>query len=278
MAGSLVEAAVNGQPIEAVVREPATVRVDLPILARGRQSVVELWYSLPAPPERAGLSAASLRPPVVEATSAPRRLFWQLGLPDQDYVLVPPANLASDMIWSLAPRWGRRPSMTQLELESWIGASRQDPLPRGINEYLFSALGRTPPLEFTSIKQRTLLLAISGLVLIMGLLLLHTRLARRPETLLAAAVCLTALAIALPETALLTAEAGVLGLVIVLVIALWNYVSFGRSIWPETRSIVIPSPNSDLRSTEVAIARSERASSVNKLPTPSDVSPVEAHP
>ena len=185
--GGSVQAAINAQPVAAAVRSPPSVRIDLPAAARGRECVLELWYSTAAPAARGGFTATALAPAKIEGASAPRRLFWQLCLPEDEHLLAPPGELAAEMTWGRTDwLWGRRATLGQTELEAWIGASRQDALPSGVNEYLFSALARSPKLSFTAGGRRWLLFAASGLVLAGGLILMHVRVVRRPETLFVA--------------------------------------------------------------------------------------------
>jgi hypothetical protein len=165
------------------------------------------------------------------------------------------------MHWNRGWLAGRQAALGQEQLELWIGASRQDPLPRGANRYLFSTLGQTPSLGFTAAGRRTLLVVGAGLALALGLALLNLRIARRPEALLVAAVALAALGLAWPDAAALVAQTAALGLGIALAAALWMWASSGRIFWsPALTPTASPRPSSEIRSTEAPASRSDRGS------------------
>jgi hypothetical protein len=263
-----VQATINGQPAAALLREPATLLIDLPAAARGRECVIELWYSMPESAAAAGLVSTELKAPLLEEASPPRRMFWQLCLPGDKHLLLPPANLTAEMRWdSLSWLGGRQPTLGQVELEAWIGASRQDPLPRDIHEYLYSSLGRAPTLAYTAAGRRLLLAAASGLALALGLLILHVRAIRRSETILLLGVALTGLALALPDAALLAAQCAALGLAVALAAALWTWATSGRSTWlAARRNTSLASAES--RSTEAPLPRLERLAGLSTATAP----------
>ncbi|MEX2176965.1 MAG: hypothetical protein WD872_21565 [Pirellulaceae bacterium] len=268
LAGS-VQAAVNGQSAVAVPREPAALVVFLPHPARGQECVVEVWYSLEEDLSAAGGLTSALRPAALHEASPPRRLFWQLCLPEKQHLVVAPDDLVAEMTWRTR-QWfaGRQPVLRQEELESWIGASRQDPLPRGMNEYLYSSLGQSPTLRFVSAGRRELLAIGSGIVLAIGLLLIHVRWARRPEVLLAIGVATGAVALALPEAALLFSQAAVLGLAVALAAAAWLWLSGGRLAWGTPARQAPAALPLEVRSTEAPVARLERTPSLTTATAP----------
>ncbi len=264
-AGS-VHAAVNGQAALAVLRLPHNVAISMPLAARGRESVVELWYAIDMGAATVGSAMPRLNPPALDVASPPGRCYWQVCLPRDIFLLVPPSDYAADMqLGGVWPVW-TRPTRSQEQLESWIGASHQDPLPRDVNEYLFSTLGATPPLALTVASRRILLGGGAGAALLFGLALLHVRVLRRPEALLAIALVLAALALALPEAALLLAQASVVGLVVAWAVALWIWMTVGRAVGvaPSTASAPAPEP----RSTEARQPRAERLTGVTTAAVP----------
>jgi hypothetical protein len=276
-AGS-IQAAVNAQPAPVAVREPAALLVDLPPAVHGGECVVELWYALPESQSHSGILTTELRAPQVEGASAPRRMFWQLCLPDDEYLLVPPDEYAAEMTWGWAD-WllGRRPILGQEELEAWIGASRQDALPKTGSTYLFSTLGRQPTLSFTLAGRRLLLFAASGLALVVGLVLLNVRAARRPEALLATALILAALALAWPDAAVLLAQAAAAGVAVTAALALGIWLTAGRTIWPATTTPIPVSPAPEARSTELPAARPDRVPQTTAT-APAALAAAEPHP
>jgi hypothetical protein len=260
VSGSL-QAGVNGKSARVVIREPATAIVDLPPSARGQESVVELWYSLEEADSPGLWTTASLRSPTIDGASPPRRAYWQLCLPADEHLLLPPARLAAEMRFSAGawPAW-RQPALSQEQLELWIGASRQDPLPRGANQYLFSTLGQMPSaLDFTSAGRRVLLMGGAGLALALGLLVLNLRAARRPLVLLVIAVGIAALGLAWPEAALVIAQTAVLGVAVACAVGLWMWASSGRPVGSPPAPSAASRPGSEVRLAETPAVRSERS-------------------
>jgi len=263
-----IQAAINGQTAEVALRPPRTVLVPLPAPARGREVVLELWYAMDDASAAGGWGRPQLQPPAFEAASAPQRLFWQVCLPGDEYLLLPPSTYASEMQWRAGewPAW-MKPARSQEQLEAWTGASRQDPLPHGVNEYLFSSLGSAPELGFAIAGRRLILACGAGAALLLGLGLLHVRALRRPEALLAAALALAAVALAQPEAALLVAQAAGIGLVIALAVALWNWLTAGRATWTAAPASHTSLPT-EPRSTEPREPRVERLSGLTTATVP----------
>jgi hypothetical protein len=224
---------LNAEPIAVAAREGNRYQVELPITARGRECVLEIWYSLPPPRRRAGMLVGALQPPALESATPPRRFYWQLALPESEHLVLPPNDLASEMVWT-PNSWlvGREPMLDQRQLEAWISSSRQDPLPRGLNEHLFGSLGRTPALQIAVVNRRLLLALASGLILAVGLLALHWPPLRSPTSLLITAAIVMALALAAPDAALLVGRAAVLGLAIAMAVAVLRWALAGTAGTP----------------------------------------------
>ena len=109
----------------------------------------------------------------------------------------------------------------QADLEKWVGTrTTASPLPEATNRYLFSANGNLQRFTAKSVARWEIVFLASAIVLIVGLLIIHVLAVRRPSALFVAAVVLVAFAVWLPDTALLLAQAAVLGLLL-LVVALW---------------------------------------------------------
>jgi hypothetical protein len=188
-------------------------------------------------------------------------VYWQLCLAEDEHLVAPPADWAGEMRWAVS-EWplARRAALDQEQLEVWIGASRQDPLPRGANAYLFSTLGQARPLEFMSADRRTLLVAGAGAALVIGLAIVHLRAIRRPEAVLVLAVVVAALGFGLPDAGALLAQAAVLGLVVALAAAAWSWAISGRTILSTAPGSTVLRAGSEIRSTEAAALRSQHAS------------------
>jgi hypothetical protein len=254
-----VQAGVNGQTLAVTVREPSTAILTLPAAARGHECVVELWYQLDEPAASGAWSTAKLRPPVLEGASPPRRLYWQLALPADEHLVIPPSRLAAEMHW-VGNRWlaTRRAALSQQQLELWIGASRQDPLPRGVNEYLYSTLGQSPSLEFTAMGRRPLLVIGAGLALLLGLAMLHLPALRRAESLLLTAVVVVGFGLALPDATALLGQTAALGLAVAAIVGIWMWLAAGPSLGPRPHATAHTTrPGSEIRSTEAPSPRTD---------------------
>ncbi|MCI0362211.1 MAG: hypothetical protein L0211_27340, partial [Planctomycetaceae bacterium] len=264
-----LHAAINGQTVEAMLQPPAAAIIAVPSAARGRQCAVELWYAMDSAIKASGWTSSQWQPPALESAAAPRRLYWQIGLPSDQFLVVPPADLSWEMQWQIAgwPIWSR-PVRSQEDLESWIGASRQDPLPQGANQYLFSSVGSAPALAVSFASRRIILALGGGAALVIGLALLHVRALRRPEVVLAAAVILAALALAFPNVAVLAAQAAGLGLLIALAIALWSWFTSGRQVWTTEPASTQFAP-AEPQSTAAREPRGERHSVLTTATVPS---------
>jgi hypothetical protein len=113
-----------------------------------------------------------------------------------------------------------------------------------------------------------LVLAVgAGAALLIGLALLHVRALRRPEALLAVAVALAALSLALPEAAILAAQAAGLGLLIAFGAALWSWLTSGRVAWATAPASRI-STQLEPRSTEAREPRLDRLSGLTTATVP----------
>jgi hypothetical protein len=260
-----IQVAVNARATPVAMRPPQTVLVSLPPAARGRECVVELWYAVDRPAATVSLTG-TLEPPAIEGASLSQRCFWQVCLPRDEHLVVPPASYAAEMQWQ-PDHWPGllRPARSQEHLETWIGAAPQDLLPEGTNEYLFSTLGTTPPLTLTVASRRTLLVVGAGTALIMGLALLYVRVLRTPGALLALALVLGAAALVLPEATVLVAQAAAVGVAVALVIALWIWLTKGRTAWAPYAS---PLPSiAEPRSTEPREPREPRLDRLSGLTT-----------
>jgi hypothetical protein len=240
-----VRGAVNAQEAALVVREPTQVVVTLPSAGATRERTVELWYACEADAPRGvlaalGLASPGLKPISLEGATPPRRVFWQLVVPGDAHLVALPRQYAGELAaadW--LPLLGQSASGEQDRLEAWIGASRQDPLPRGTRQYVFGSVGKLTALDCWLAGRRLLLFTASGLTLVVGLALLHVPLVRRPEALLVLAVGLAALAWGFPQAAMLLAQGATVGLAVVALFAVWTW-SRARAASPVSSARLAP--------------------------------------
>jgi hypothetical protein len=215
-----VQVAVDAREVRAELRQPRTLIVPLAPAAAQREYVVEVGYTLPPPEAVWGWQAAQLQAAVVEEAAPPRRMYWQLVLPEDQTLLLPPNDLVAEMapasgLWP----WLRQPVMDQPQLEAWVQATRQPPLPRASQRYLFGTLSRWPVLKAVVVPRRLLVVGASSVILVLGLLLIHVPALRRPGLLWTGAVAILAGSLVAPETALVVAQAGWLGMIVLLAAA-----------------------------------------------------------
>jgi hypothetical protein len=230
-----VRAAVNAQEAQLVVREPTQVVVTLPSAGAARERTIELWYACEADLPRGtlaplGLASTGLRPISLDNAAPPRRVVWQLVLPGEQHLVSLPGEFSAELSaadW--LPLAGQSAAAEQDRLEAWIGASRQDPLPRGTRQYVFGTVGRLPALDCWLASRRLLLFSASGLVLTFGLILIHVPAIRRPETLLLLAVGGAVLGWGWPLAALLLAQGAAAGLGVAALYAVWTWTRGGSA-------------------------------------------------
>lgn len=260
---SSVLVAIDSREASSTFREPGGVLiVSMPAENSGRECVLEVCYALNPPDVQLGLASDVLKAAQIDGT-APRRVYWQLVLPENEHLLLLPSELAPEMRWSLE-RWplSRHPIMDQHQLEAWVKASRQEPLPRGVNEYLFGTLGRWPLLHFTSASRPLVMSVASGSILLVGLLLIHVPRLRSPAILLVAAVLLALAALAAPDFAIVAGQGAALGLIIALAAAAVSWVAAARAtVAPPPASTIVTRPR-ETPSSQATALRGERSSRI----------------
>jgi hypothetical protein len=174
------------------------------------EHVVEVWYVLA--PRDTARGNLEIEAAAVDAVDRVERTYWQVILPGSEIVVSRDPRVTPELRWQWDGfGWRRHPSRDQVELEQWIDASRQDPVPPGTNRYLFTAVGAVNRLELATTSRSWILLDCSGVTLAVGLLLLYVPLLRHPVLLLAASVVTITAGMMWPEFAILFAQAAILG-------------------------------------------------------------------
>jgi hypothetical protein len=273
-----VQAAIDGYGVPRKFYDPGAVVVSVPAALRGRTCVLEVFYALEPPATQLGLISDRLESAKIDDAAPPKRIYWQLALPEQEHLLLPPADLAKEMAWTFDRGFvARRPIMDQRQLEAWIKASAQDSLPRNVNTYLFGALGRWPVFEIKAANRRLIVAVASGSLLALGLLLLHVPQLRSPQLLMLVAVVLGAAALVAPDAALLAAQAAVFGLLVMTVATAWAFLASGRVVFRFAPAAApVPRPR-DSQLGSAAVVRSERSSRLSAT-VPAQTAAVEVRP
>jgi hypothetical protein len=227
-------AALDGERWEALrVTDQDEVVVALPESKQGRECVLELWYAFADGRSVHNAIWTRLDPPVIVGATTVRQVMWQVDSPADEHLLCDPSTYVPEMHWLWRGAFfGRESSQTQEQLERWVGASVQQPLPAAENHYLFSSFGRNPILQLALVRRRWLLLVASGAVLLVGTLLIYFPVLRHPAGFLLLGVALVTGALLAPEMAAVAGQGAVLGTVACAITALL------RRVW----SPPIPAP------------------------------------
>jgi hypothetical protein len=131
---------------------------------------------------------------------------------------------------------GRRPVLSQADLEEWSGAAAQLAPVATDNEYLFTGLAPVSTIEVITAPRWLIVLAASSLVLMMVLVWTFVPRAQRGWIVVGLALVIAGLTIAFPAPALLLAQASVLGIVAAAISVLIARMGRRRARWPVTLS------------------------------------------
>jgi hypothetical protein len=224
-----LRAAINQQPLNVktlIVNDQGVLEIFLPA-GEQKSQVVELWYwSDPA----SVMPALEIEPPGVVGASSVDRMFWQLITPASEHLLSGPANMTSEQRWTWSRwYWQRQSHMQQSDLEQWIGATVQEGMPSGTNQYLFTSIGPVGSFTVNTVRRSLLVLVVSGVTLLVGVLLIYLPIVRHPLTLLTVTIALAAASVNWPQVVLLIAQAALLGGSLVLLARLLQRGVFWRA-------------------------------------------------
>jgi hypothetical protein len=223
-----------------------------------QEHVVEVWYSIEG--VRPVEGTMRLQAATIDADDRTERCFWQLVFPSNELLVRGDSQFTPELAWRWQNfGWQRQPLREQQDLEDWIGASRQDPLPLATNRYVFTSFGVPGQLEVVTLARSWILLIASGVTLAVGLLLIYVPVLRHPACLLTAGVVLLGLAMVRPEFSVVLAQAAVLGIVLVVVARLLRHAVSRGSAEPAVHG---RSQFADSKTTEVQYPRGEGSSRV----------------
>ena len=188
--------------------------------------------------ERQPLGHLSLSAPQVKSATLVERVFWQLSMPSTEHLLQAPEHFTRELHWvRQGLLWQREPTLSQQELEAWLGVASVSDTPRisgesltefndreqlrtGLaNTYLFSTISLDEPLAARTMSRARLVLMASLPVLGVGLLLIYFPRLRHPLAILALAIVLAIGGLTDPDAALLLVQGALLGVVLAAVAA-----------------------------------------------------------
>jgi hypothetical protein len=252
--------------------ESNDLKISVPPTGAEHAHILEIRYQLDDTASRSNAIDVDL--PRLPAGTWIKRCYWQLVLPGDEHLINSPAALTPEFIWSWSGwGWARHNSWDQADLESWVGATRQDPLPLATNRYLFSAAGNPVRFVVRTAARWQIVLCASSVALVLGLLLLQIPVIRKPWILLTLGVALLALSIWLPEAAIMFSQAAVLGLVLLLFGAfLQRLVARRRTktgfVHPTTESSILDRSNSPTRVRSMSLAGASTTTGPGEIQLP----------
>ena len=176
--------------------------------------LLEFWYPLDSDTVE---SLLQVEFPSIPGTSFSGRCYWQLVTPTNYHVYSTPETMISEQSW----RWkgwyfGRDSALGQASLERWMGVESQLALPGHTNRYLFSSIGSAGAFSISLMSRSTLLLIVSGVVLVIGLCMMYLPLFKHPASLMVVGTALLAVGLFRPELSILFIQSGVLGVTLVI--------------------------------------------------------------
>ncbi len=210
-----VTASVDGVEVPVETSPQGRTTVELPRPSAAHSVVLEIWYpfSQPRPPRGEVL----LQFPRLGPKAWTRRTYWQLILPRDEHVILPPGGWTPEFRWGwTGTYWGRLPVKEQPELELWVGAKQETPVPLATSRYLFSGFAEAGQARFRTAGRIWIVGWASGSVLLAGLLLIYVPAVRRPLPVFVFLVGLVAAAVAFPTPMLLLGQAAGMGLAMAL--------------------------------------------------------------
>lgn len=225
-----VEFALNGRKAAGIIRDGETFHVPLSDENTPRDWVLETWFAVSRDQPLGDTLQMRFPAPALQGVTHVRAAYWQLCLPADKHLLGDPAGYIPEMEHSWRGWiWDRRGALSQKDLETWVGASRQDPVPPQTNQYLFRGFGTVENISLLAASRRVILAIAGGLVLGLGLLLLHVRSVRHPAAGLALAVAIICAGLIWPVAALLLAQGASLALAALGIALLWQWGMSGQS-------------------------------------------------
>src|SRR6185436_19805848 len=143
-------------------------------------------------------------------------------LPGDQHIVRSPGQLTSASEWQwVGSFWGQRPVLSQADVETWVGASKQLTPSANDNQYLFTGLLPVSSIELVTAPRWLVVFVASAAVLALFAGWYYLPIAARSWALVAVIFVIAAAAIAFPSAALLIAQAALAGLVLGLLSVLW---------------------------------------------------------
>ncbi len=204
----------NVQKIRTEVTPAGALQVFLPEHQAHQPVYLELVYRLGG--QLRQLRSIPIALPQIRGDVWMHQAYWQLILPSQWHLVQQPSEWVPEH--RLSFRRGllvREPSVDEVALALWAGAIHPRKIPEKAEVYLFSKQDSLGPVEVVLLRRPTIVLGASGVVLLTGLAMLYLPILRRPAVLWFLTVVVAGASVVNPESALLVAQASILGFVLV---------------------------------------------------------------
>ncbi len=196
--------------------------------------------------------------------------YHEILVPASKHLLRTPPGMTASWRWQWETlRWNRIPLMSAQELATWsssaVDAKQYQHIEAlvqsdQVSRYLFSSMSIGDTFEVSFTSRATATLVGAGAVLVAGIALLYLPWVRRPGVLLLLSVGLLAIGLIYPQPTLILAQAGVLGMLLVLLAFLLKHLLRGRP----AASLHVPASSGSsarLRTTEFHFATASQGMS-----------------
>ena len=241
---SLYDVLIDGQRgIYSIDSEGSRVVIELPDSSEKATRCIELWSEAgrSVTGEAVGISLASM-----ENTIGNPPFIWELVLPTSEHLVLPPQNMTPEWQWSWGGLgWNRQSGTNQSELERWVGASVQSPLPARLNRYVMSGFGVPQEMTFTIMPKPWIWLPVGALIIVLTLIWSTVRWLRHPVCVASFFVAVATLGVYFPDAAMMFAQLIVLASVLALVMLISQW-AIGRRV--KRRSVFTSYPPSGSQS------------------------------
>lgn len=209
-------------------------------------------------------------PPRVVNARGYTNVFWQIVLPQSLHAFCTSEGLLSESPWRLqGAYWSRIPTMSQDDLEAWIGVPHETGPPASSNQLLMAGLDLPRVLDATLVRRSSIVLLASGSLLAAAILVLYVRRLQRWEWMVAATAALAVAGLLYPDIAPLIAQAGALGAALVLIAVFLRVLTGRRQSTMPVRgpadTSIFPRETAPKESTPIPVAYAETPSSAKTL-------------
>ena len=254
-----VEVLVDGQPAQVPSRAAGRIVVRLAPDSPTQDDAAStdtinhtLEIRFRRPIQQAIVTRHRITPPQIDATTELSQVYWQIVLPADEHIVDSPEQLVSASQWQwLGAFWGRRPAMSQSDLEKWIGGTTQIAPTANDNQYLFTGLLPVSSIAVVTTPRWLIVLLASTLALVLLVSWYYLPLRNKQWMLVAVIVVIAATAIAYPTAALLIAQASAVGVVLAPISLLLTRLMAGpgrrsltQAFTPSSRRILTPRADS----------------------------------